>query len=136
MRVSKGQEQVRDFLGAKIETQTKEGCQPVGGSPLMVQPFYPACGNAFGRPAGFETRSYLAQLINGFVGWSFFDFFRVFFLAILFSLTRFALLGTAALICKPAAKVHIHFLAPRNLIFIVFLANPPLQSAPTGRTIR
>jgi hypothetical protein len=44
------------------------------------------------------------------VGWIFFDFFRVFFLAILFSLTRLAHRGTAALICNANANVHIHFL--------------------------
>jgi hypothetical protein len=42
------------------------------------------------------------------VGSIFFDFFKL-FLAILFSLPRFAQLGIAALICNVAANVHIHF---------------------------
>jgi hypothetical protein len=60
------------------------------------------------------------KLNSGLVGCSFFDFFNGFlaFLAIIFSLARFAQLGTAALICKALAKVQIHFSGPRKSIFV------------------
>jgi hypothetical protein len=88
------------------------------------------------RAAANKTGPYLLslKLNNGLVGCSFFDFFNAFFafLAIFFSLARFAQLGTAALICKALAKVHLHFSAPRNLIFVGFLAIPPLQTGSVG----
>lgn len=71
----------------------REWPQPLWLQPSH-QPFCPAGASASRRHAGFKTLSYycLIHVINGLVGSIFFAFFKV-FLAILSSLTRFALLG-------------------------------------------
>jgi hypothetical protein len=73
--------------------------------------------------------------ISGLVAWIFFDFFKV-FLAMLFSLTEFARMGSVVLICKAAAKVHTHLGAPRSPVFVGFSANPLLLPSASGRASR
>jgi hypothetical protein len=101
-----------------------------------VQDAFTTARRVQSRAAVKKSGPYLAslKLNNGLVGCSFFDFFNAFFafLAIFFSLARFAQLGTGVLICKALAKVHIHFFAPQKPVFVGFLAIPPLQPGSVG----
>jgi hypothetical protein len=93
--------------------------------------------NALARARTFKERArtdrtrayFLNGASSGLVGWIFFDFFKV-FLAMLFSLSQFAQMGSAVVICKAVAKVHTHFCARRSPVFVGFSANPlQLRSA-------